>query len=93
MQMQSYHLQRPDNQEMEFKFERTSRGNPVLIVDNQRYNLVRKKDDQSYWRCVKRNSGCRSKAVTEDEHLVKVTSHNGHRLGPAHLDGCTFVAQ
>ncbi|XP_028163546.1 uncharacterized protein LOC114355080 [Ostrinia furnacalis] len=75
---QLFNLTAHNNHNLEIKFEWSARGNPVLIVNGQRFNKDRERSGKVFWRCVKRNNGCRSSAVTVDEQLIRHTGHNNH---------------
>ncbi|CAH0399068.1 unnamed protein product [Chilo suppressalis] len=61
-----------------FTFCRNLKGNLVLIIDNYRFNKDIERNKKVFWRCVKRNYGCKVSAVTRrairiigDEEVTK----------------------
>ncbi|CAG4945888.1 unnamed protein product [Colias eurytheme] len=55
------------------------RGKPVVVYQQQRYNLSHYGvNGAMYWRCVKRNDGCKSSLKTLNNFLVCVTHDHNH---------------
>ncbi|XP_060802221.1 uncharacterized protein LOC132902166 [Amyelois transitella] len=49
------------------------KGNTMLLVDGQRFSKEYERNGKTRWRCIKRNTGCRSAAVTIDDDIISVT--------------------
>ncbi|CAD0200278.1 unnamed protein product [Chrysodeixis includens] len=64
-------------------FTTSSQGNPVLLVENYRYNWCKRynKTDSTTkknWRCVKWSAGCRSSLWTVDSKVVSDPRPHNH---------------
>ncbi|KAI5646816.1 FLYWCH zinc finger domain-containing protein [Phthorimaea operculella] len=65
----------------EVLFIKSDRGRTALQIGNYRYNLQRSGKPESpklFWRCVKRNAGCRASVFTLLNEIVSMKNHHNH---------------
>jgi len=63
---------------MDAEFIGTSRGGNNLIVANNIYRLIRKKNDKTYWRCAYIDGTCKCTAVTKNDEVLSSSGVHAH---------------
>ncbi|KAI8421110.1 hypothetical protein MSG28_008206 [Choristoneura fumiferana] len=67
---------------MRYKFEKSTKGTRVLVIDGYRFNSRSKSNKSFYakvmWRCSRNRAGCKVCAYTFEDQLLVVKKQHNH---------------
>ncbi|CAH2085707.1 unnamed protein product [Euphydryas editha] len=59
-------------------YDVTKVGGRVLVINGERYNKQSANGARVYWRCIKRNIGCKSSIWTVYDEIIKIKNSHNH---------------
>lgn len=59
-------------------FGHTHKGNPVLQLGPNRFNMEISRGPKVSWTCIKKPYGCKVRVTTIDNEVVKIMHHHDH---------------
>lgn len=67
-----------DSESMDYFFDKSKYGNPVLVIGAQRFKFSKATGNTKRWLCIKTGSKCSAFVVTENETIVRMSASHTH---------------